>query len=383
MFDNMWFVAALWLGMAIAASLISIRLGITVALIEIMMGIVAGNFGGIHETTPWIDFLALTGSLALTFLAGAEIDPVSLKKNLKASLIMGMFSFAVPFIGVWVFAQYALGWGVQQAQIAGLALSTTSVAIIYSVIVEKGLSDTSVGKLMLTAVFITDLATVMTLGILFANFNVWTLVFIVSVAASVYLLPFLAKAFMKKYEANQVSEPEIKLILFFLFVLAGLAVSVNSEGVLPAFFMGLAAAGLFVKDKTLLHRIRTIAFTIFTPFYFIRAGLFISLDVIVASFGLVSVLLLLKIVFKTAGVWPVSRAFNLSVKISNFNALLFSTGITFGTIAAMYGFNNGIIDQNQYSILVTVVILSALIPTVIAQKFFQPSLSEMNSWNNK
>ncbi|MCL2766670.1 MAG: cation:proton antiporter, partial [Peptococcaceae bacterium] len=180
-----------------------------------------------------------------------------------------------------------------------------------------------------------------------------------------------------------VSEPEIKLILFFLFVLAGLAVSVNSEGVLPAFFMGLAAAGLFVKDKTLLHRIRTIAFTIFTPFYFIRAGLFISLDVIVASFGLVSVLLLLKIVFKTAGVWPVSRAFNLSVKISNFNALLFSTGITFGTIAAMYGFNNGIIDQNQYSILVTVVILSALIPTVIAQKFFQPSLSEMNSWNNK
>lgn len=381
MFDNMWFTAALWLGMAFAAGLISIRVGITVALIEILMGVVAGNFGGIHETTPWIDFLALTGSLALTFLAGAEIDPVSLKKNLKASLIMGLLSFGVPFIGVWLFAQYVLGWGVQQSQIAGLALSTTSVAIIYSVIVEKGMSDTSVGKLMLASVFVTDLATVITLGVLFANFSILTLLFIVSVAASILLMPYLVRLLMEKYRTSQVSEPEIKLILLFLFLLAGLAVTINSEGVLPAFFMGLAAAGLFVKDKTLIHRIRTIAFTIFTPFYFIRAGLYISLDVIYASFGLVAVLLLLKIICKTAGVWPVSRAFKLSVKISNFNALLFSTGITFGTIASMYGFNNGIIDRNQYSVLVTVVILSALIPTIIAQKFFQPTLSEMNEHN--
>jgi len=77
--DNIWFVAAIWVGLALIASLISIRLGISVALVEILIGVIAGNFLGIHQTTEWINFLAMLGSGVLTFLAGAEIDPVSLK----------------------------------------------------------------------------------------------------------------------------------------------------------------------------------------------------------------------------------------------------------------------------------------------------------------
>src|ERR1035441_7370955 len=106
MTDNIWFIAAIWMGLAFVASLISIRLGISVALIEILVGVVVGNIhfnGGRHllQTTDWINFLAMLGSGVLTFLAGAEIDPASLRANLRASMMIGVVSFALPFICVW------------------------------------------------------------------------------------------------------------------------------------------------------------------------------------------------------------------------------------------------------------------------------------------
>src|SRR6266545_1618636 len=171
--ENVWFVAAIWMGLALVASLISIRLGISVALIEILVGILAGNYLGLHGTTEWINFLAMLGSGVLTFLAGAEIDPVTLRANIKSSATIGILSFALPFIGVWMFAQHVAGLSLHQAQIAGISLSTTSVAVVYAVLVEKRLSDTALGKMILAACFITDLGTVVALGILFADFNKW------------------------------------------------------------------------------------------------------------------------------------------------------------------------------------------------------------------
>src|SRR6266496_83029 len=184
MIENIWFIAAFWMGLALLASLISIRLGISVALIEILMGVIVGNihFGQYHDllrTTEWTNFLAMLGSGVLTFLAGAEIDPASLKANLRASLSIGVLSFLLPFAGVWLFAQFVLGWPLHQAQIAGIALSTTSVAVVYAVMIEGGLGQTPLGKTILAACFITDFGTVLALGTLFANFNIWLLAFVV------------------------------------------------------------------------------------------------------------------------------------------------------------------------------------------------------------
>jgi Kef-type K+ transport system membrane component KefB len=296
---------------------------------------------------------------------------------------MGTLSFALPFVSVWMFTQYVLGWEMQQAQIAGIALSTTSVAVVYSVMIERGLSETNLGKLILAACFITDLGTVLALGVLFAEFNVWMLLFVVATVAAFFLTPFLLKVFIGKLGANKVREPEIKFVFLILLLLAGLAAIAGSEGVLPAYIMGLALAGIFINNKTLVGRIRSTAFIFFTPFYFIKAGLYISLKAMIISIGVIAVLLLIKVISKTIGVWPVSRAIKLNVKMSNYTTLLMSTGLTFGSISALYGLNNGIINQNQYTILVTVVILSAVIPTLIAQKFFEPSANEMNGWKKK
>jgi Kef-type K+ transport system membrane component KefB len=385
MTENIWFIAAIWMALALVASLISIRLGISVALIEILIGVIVGNihFGGDHhilKTTEWINFLAMLGSGVLTFLAGAEIDPTSLRANIRASLSIGVLSFLLPFLGVWFFAQFVLGWPMRQAWIAGIALSTTSVAVVYAVMIEGGLGSTPMGKMLLAACFITDFGTVLALGILFADFNVWLVVFIMVSAVMLWFMPKWTQFIITRLGATRVSEPEVKFIFLVLFFLGGLASTAKSEAVLPAYLVGLIVAGVFLRDKTLVHRMRSIAFTMFTPFYFIKAGLFVNLSTLWAAVGVIAVLLLLKMVTKIAGVWPLARYFYMRPREANYTALLMSTGLTFGTISALFGLQNKIIDQTQYSVLVTVVILSAFVPTLLAQKFFQPTIETMVEW---
>src|SRR5213595_2680279 len=330
MFENIWFIAAVWMGLALIASLISIRSGISVALVEILVGVVAGNLaigleggtlhvgiagtsasvGNLHhvlQSTEWTNFLALLGSGVLTFLAGAEIDPVSLKANWRASVLIGVLSFAAPFAVVWLFAQFVFGWSLHQAQIAGIALSTTSVAVVYAVMIEGGFSDTAMGKMILAACFITDLGTVLALGGLFANFSLWLVVFVVVMSIVLWFMPTWTKSIIDRLGATRVSEPEVKFILFVLFFLGGLATTAKSEAVLPAYLVGLVLAGVFLRDKTLVRRMRSIAFAVFTPFYFIKAGLYVSLPALWSGLLIIGAFLLLKMLTKTVGVFPLAR----------------------------------------------------------------------------
>lgn len=368
--DNVYLTAAAWMAIALAASLVSIRLGVSVALIEIGFGVVAGNFAGLH-TTPWIDFLATFGSGLLTFLAGAEIDPESLRRHLKASLAIGAVSFAAPFVCAFLFAYYVAGWDLRAAEIAGVALSTTSVAVVYAVMVESGLAEVELGKLILAACFVTDLGTVLALGVLFANFSPLLLLFIAVTAAALFFLPRWLR-WLVGTVPNRVSEPEIKFLFVVLFLLGGLATSAGSEAVLPAYLVGLAVAGVFVRDRVLVVRMRAIAFSLLTPFYFIKAGLYVSLPAVVAGAGLIGAFLVTKLVAKGVGVWPTAKAFGMPTRETNYTTLLMSTGLTFGTISALYGLTNHIVDQAGYTVLVTTVILSAVVPTLIATTFFEP-----------
>jgi Kef-type K+ transport system membrane component KefB len=236
------------------------------------------------------------------------------------------------------------------------------------------------GKMILAACFITDFGTVLALGGLFANYNIWLLVFVVSMCVVLWFMPSWTKAIIDKLGATRVSEPEVKFILFVLFFLGGLATTARSEAVLPAYLVGLVVAGVFVRDKTLVHRMRSIAFAMFTPFYFIKAGLYVSLPALWPALAIVGGLLLLKMATKTIGVWPLARLHYMGPREAAYTTLLMATGLTFGTISALFGYQNKIIDQRQYTILVTVVILSALVPTLFAQKLFQPSKQAMHAW---
>jgi Kef-type K+ transport system membrane component KefB len=164
----------------------------------------------------------------------------------------------------------------------------------------------------------------------------------------------------------------VKFIFLVLFFLGGLSTTAKSEAVLPAYLVGLVIAGVFVRDRVLVQRMRSIAFAMLTPFFFIKAGTFISLPALLTGFTLIVALLGVKIAAKFIGVWPLTRVFRMSPREGYYTTLLMSTGLTFGSISALYGLTNGIIDQTQYTVLVTVVVGSAVVPTFIAQTWFQP-----------
>lgn len=367
---NVWLDAAFWVGLALAASMISVRLGISVAMVEIMAGVAGGNFLGLH-TTPWVDFLAGFGSILLTFLAGAEVDPGVLRSKFKESVSIGAVSFLLPFLACFAYAYHVAGWNLEASQIAGIALSTTSVAIVYAVMVETGLNSTELGKIILAACFITDLGTVLALGILFAHFNSWLYLFIAVTAAVLFLMPGAAGLFVK-HLGGRVSQGEVKFVYFILFLLGGLALKANSEAVLPAYLLGLSLATLFARERDMLHRMRTTAFAVLTPFFFLKAGLLISLKSLWVGLGLILVFLLVKMAAKFTGVLPLSAFFRFGRRNSMYTTLLMSTGLTFGSISAMFGLTHNIISQDQYSVLVTAVVLSGVIPTLIAQGFYRP-----------
>ncbi len=369
---NVWLVASVWMALALVASLASIRLGISVALTEILVGVLAGNFLGLH-TTPWIDFLATFGSGLLTFLAGAEIDPDSLRRHLKPALVIGTVGFFAPFLAAGAFAYWVAHWERHAAFIAGISLSTTSVAVVYAVMVETGLNRTEIGKLILAACFVNDFGTVLALGIIFANFNGWLALFVAVMAVVLWQLPRLTRLVIRRV-GHRVSEPEVKFIFLVLFALGGLAQVAKSEAVLPAYLVGLVIAGVFVRDRVLMDRMRSIAFVMLTPFYFIKAGLLVALPAVIAGALLIVALLAMKMGAKFVGIWPLTRIFAFERREGMYTTLLMSTGLTFGTISALFGLTNHIITQAQYTILVTVVIGSAVVPTLIAQRWFRPPL---------
>jgi len=373
---NSDYVFAIWIGMALLASVISIRLGISVALVEILVGAVLGNIPGLKghiQQTDVTTFLAGAGSLMLTFLAGAEIDPVSLRRHWKASLAIGAVSFLLPFLGAFGFCKLVLDWPLHGAEIGGVALSTTSVAVVYAVMIETGLNRQDLGKLILAACFVTDLGTVLALGGLFATYGWLLLVFVAVTVVTLLVLPRATRYVIDRF-GHRVSEPEVKFLLIVLFGLGGLATAAGSEAVLPAYVAGLVVAGVFMNDRVLVDRIRSIAFALLTPFFFLHAGLLISAPALVSGAGVIALLFGVKMVTKLLGVWPTASALRIPGRERTYMTLLMATGLTFGSISALFGLTHHLINKTQYTELVTVVLLSALLPTLVAQQLFRPEL---------
>lgn len=354
------------------ASILSLHFGVSVAIIEIFLGTIAGNFG-LHPE-EWMLFLASFGGIILTYLAGAEIDTRLMKEKFKESFLIGFFSFLLPFLGTFIYTFYVSHWTLKASLIAGVALSTTSLAVVYSVLVETGLTTTELGKLIMAATFVTDMGTALALSILFIKPNLYTLIFIIISLIVIFIVDKFSLYILRnpKY-SNKVIEPEIKYVFLILLIFMFFAELGQSHAILPAFVLGLVMSKYFKeqrKTKVIKNRLRTVAYAIITPIFFIVGGMKISIPLILSAFGLFAILFIVKIVTKFIGVYFFAKRYIPNG--SMYTTLLMSTGLTFGTISSMFGLKAGYINQVQYSLLVGVVVASAIIPTFIAQKCFKP-----------
>jgi Kef-type K+ transport system membrane component KefB len=371
-------LAALWLSLAVVSTIIANHLKISMALVEICVGIavgfVADRFFGpeaLGANVEWLRFLAASGAVLLTFLAGAELEPTVLRSKWKEVTVVGLFSFAAPFLGCAALAHYLLGWDSRASWLAGVALSTTSMAVVYAVMLETRFNRTEYGMGILGACFVTDLGTVIALGLIFAPFTYKTVIFVAASAMVIGLLPFLTSRITQRY-AHRTAAVRAKWVLLVLFGLGALALWSGSEAVLPAYIAGMVLAGMAAEDRLWVRRMRTLTIGFLTPFYFIRAGSLVSLPAIVTGPLVFCLLLGGKLATKVFGLYPVISRFRKERNERWYYTLLMSTGLTFGTISAIYGLTNGIVSREQYSFLVAVVIASAIVPTLIATVAFLP-----------
>lgn len=369
--SNMWMVAATWMLLAAVSAFVAIRIKMPAALVEIIVGMLAGNLIALR-TNAWIDFVAGFGSILLTFLAGAEIDPVVLRRQIVPSTVLGAASFGAPFLAAMAFAYLFGHWSLDASKIAGIAMSTTSVAVVYAVMIESGLAGKEFGQIILAACFFTDLGTVVALGLLFANYDLWLVALIASIVAAMVLVPKLLPGLIDRTR-RYVSEPALRVLFAVIFLLAAVATYAKSEGVLPAYFLGLACAGLMITYPDVKRRLQTMTMTLLAPLYFLKAGTYIEFGAALANAALIATLFFVKVIAKVVAVFPLARyAFKYPSSNANYLTLMMATGLTFGTISSLYGLTHHYINQAQYTALVTVVILTAVVPTAIAQALFKP-----------
>jgi Kef-type K+ transport system membrane component KefB len=376
--EQVFTIASLWLGLAVVFAVIAYHLRISIALIEICVGVVTAAVAGyigqadsLASGAEWLRFLAASGAVLLTFLAGAELEPEVLRTKLKEVTVVGLVGFLAPFLGCAAVAYYAVGWDVRASLLCGVALSTTSMAVVYAVMLETGLNKTEFGKGILGACFINDLGTVIALGLLFAPFTYKTVIFIIATVLVLVFLPFVTR-FLTRVYAHRTAAIRTKWIILVLFGLGALAGWSGSEAVLPAYLVGMVLAEFSNGDTFWIRRLRTLTVGFLTPFYFLRAGTFVSLPALVSAPLVFLALLGGKVGSKIFGLYPIIGLFRRRRDEQWYYTLLMSTGLTFGTISALYGLSHGIVTQGQYSFLVAVVIASAVVPTLIAGLAFLP-----------
>lgn len=371
-------IAALWFGLALLATFLASKLRVSMALMEILVGIGAAALityfwgaSAMGADLPWLKFLASTGAVMLTFLAGAELEPAVMRRKWKEVTVIGTIGFLAPFLGCTAIARFLLGWSPQASWLGGIALSTTSMAVVYAVMLETGFNRTDFGKGILGACFVNDLGTVIALGLIFAPFTWKTAVFVVACVAAFVLLPLVTPRLVNHY-ANRTAAFRTKWVLFLLFGMGALALWAGSEAVLPAYIAGMVLASTLGTDHQFVRRLRTLTIGFLTPVYFLRAGSFVSLPALAATPLVFLALFAGKIATKVFGLYPVVGVFRKQRQERWYYTLMMSTGLTFGTISALFGLSHGLVTPEQYSFLVAVVIASAVVPTLIANAAFLP-----------
>ena len=377
--ENVYLVAAFWFFAAVLSTALASRLKISIALMEIVVGTAIGfaaykmgYFDKLSLQADWLKFCTGIGAMLLTFLAGAELNPDVMKAKIQEVSVIGLIGFAAPFIGCALIAYFLIGWNLQASLLCGIALSTTSMAVVYAVMLEYGFNKTEFGKGILGACFVNDLGTVIALGLIFAPFTYKTVIFVAVTIVLIFTIQPITEYLIRRY-AHKTAAIRAKWIIFILLACGVLALWSGSEPVLPAYVLGMILAKTMEKDGHFVRRLRTLTIGFLTPLYFLRAGALVSVSALVAAPLVFLILLMGKVASKIFGLYPAIYHFREDKKEKWYYTLLMSTGLTFGTISALYGLTNNIISQAQYSFIVGAVIASAVIPTIIANKFFLPS----------
>lgn len=349
----------------IIAGIIAIRAKISSSIIEVVLGVILANVLSV-KIESWLEFLATFGGLTLTFLAGAEVESALLKRKAKASGIIGSMAFVAPLIAEIVFISLITNWAWPTKFAMSLALTTTSVAVVYAVLTEYEIMRTDLGRTIVAITFVNDILVIIGISFIQPSFSILTAVFLLALPALVFVIPRLMNNLILKFGKKAI-EIEVRFIFASLFIISFFADKVSMHAVFGAFVLGLIFASSLQKHQEIMGKMRTITFTVLSPAFFVKAGMMISATAVIQSATLILGLLGIKLASKFGGCYLLCRRW--IPEAPEFSTLLFSTGLTVGTITATVARDMGVLNQDQFTVTITAVILSAVVPTIIAKRF--------------
>ncbi len=352
------------------AGILSLELGISVAIMEILSGILAGNLFRLISSS-WIDNLSLFGLLGLMFFAGFDTDVNLLKRNWRSSLAIGTASFGVPFILLSVLGLFWLGVEPREALLLAIGLSTTSVALLYSMMNEKKLVSREDRQLLMSAAMVVDITSIFFLAFVFEGLTIVSLLFFLFSLVFLAQIPKLGNLLIRRYREDQI-EFKIRFVLLILLFLVLLSKKASIHVSLFAFFIGIFFSEFMNEDKELEGKLKSMVFGLMAPIFFFKAGLYVRL----ASFKwamLPSIMLLGIVAYlgKYLGTFIVSRKF-FPERVARFAGLVFNVRLSFGIIAATFGLESGIVSQETFLSMILIVVGASIATSLLIRFSARP-----------
>ena len=347
----------------LVSAVVSIEVGLSVALLEIFAGVVAGNLFG-DVTSPWMEFLANFGILGLMFFAGFETDEALLRKHFRSSLLIGVSSYVVPFVLVAVTALFVFNLPIRAALLVAIGLSTTSLALVYSVLADRDSINETWGQILLSSAMVVDVLSMLSLTIVFEGFRLSAVVVLVLVLVFIVSLSRVGRWVFSRYRVDRV---EFK-VRFVLLVLLGLELASESAHVhvaLLAFVTGIVFSEMMEEHEALEDKLRSIVFGFMSPLFFFKAGSTLKLG------SLDGQTLVMILVFGALAFGAKYLATYFSVRavlprpLARFSALVFNFRLTFGIIVATFGLSEGLIGDTLYTALLGTVLGTLVVASVL------------------
>ena len=358
----------------VSLGIVCIEFSLPIALGEFLAGMI-GSFFISPADVPWISFISDLGLLSIMFIAGFEVDAKILRLHLTRNCLVGATSFGVPFallIITGLIAQFPL----RETVIMTLALSTTSLAIVFTVIRETNLIASVEGQILLGAAMVVDLISMILLGIIFVEYSLTNLIAFIGLVAVILLAKKVLIPTFERYKGNRV-EIELKIILLLLLSLGILAEQAGVHAALIAFLLGIMLSNIDPDHEEIITKLNTVVFSLLAPLFFFHAGLnidFKELD----SFHVIVMLVVavMAIGGKYAGSYlGLYYLFQRNKRLSRFGGLLFNYRLSFGIVTAMYAFERGALSTGVYNIVLLVIAISSIFTVIMQRQRGEPRLT--------
>ncbi|WP_024791671.1 cation:proton antiporter [Lebetimonas sp. JS138] len=350
----------------IIAGIIALEISFSPAIFEIIAGSIAANFFHMSDL-KWAEFLANVGLLGLMFFAGLESDLKLLKKNFIKAVFIGVSSFLLPFVSIFLISKFILLYSLKASLLISIALSTTSLALVYPLLKDKNMLHLNSGQTLLAGAMIVDIISMFSLSFLFEGINYQNIIFLGVLLIVMFVLPKFGEKLFARYTGNHIEFP-IRFIIAILISIGFLSKEIHINEAVLAFALGIFFSEFLKENEMIEKKLRAIIFGFVAPFFFFKAGYSIKLDVINFKILFLSIILGI-IAFGTkylATVIATKPFFKKSVyKIAG---LFFNMRLTFGIVASVFGLEFKIIDVNTYVSLLLIIISTSLAASVLMKR---------------